>query len=140
MAKKKTATRTSSGTKSIVVRSAAPKPVVLRETRVVHSKPKKSGARRHHAGGGSQKAATMDAMLSAGGFALLEKSSMGAMIPSLPMGGKAGTVGLLLYFIGGKYRKWAAGPLAVATYQAMAGMQLAPGVSGWGPGVAAVMP
>jgi hypothetical protein len=117
-------------------RPRAPQPIVVKETKIVQAK--KASPKKHHSNGGG-KASIQDAMLSAGALRFIENSSMGAMIPNLPVGGKAGTVGVILYFLGGKWRRYALGPLAVATYNAVGGLQQG-GVQGWAqPGVAAQM-
>lgn len=118
--------------------AAAQKPIIIRE-RVQSAPTKKTGGKKGHKGGGASKSTVQDAMIGAGALGFLENSTFGAMIPSLPVGGKAATVGIGLYLIGGKYKKYATGPLAVATYNAVKGMNQN-AVQGWAqPGVAAAM-
>jgi len=137
MAAKKTTTALAQ--RPTIIKTRAPAPIIIRETRTAAAPKKKHHTAKHSNGGGS-KASTMDAMLGAGGLALLEKSSMANMIPVMPVGGRAASVGLLLYFVGGKYRRYASGPLAIATYTALGGVAGGGAVvGGFGPGVAAVM-
>jgi hypothetical protein len=86
-----------------IVRYATPKPIVIRQTKLV--KPKH---RRHHGGGGgSGKLMNKNRMgIVAGAFAvgILEKQGIMSSLPTLPFVGRTGTIGIGAYLIsnGGK--------------------------------------
>jgi hypothetical protein len=86
-----------------IVRYSTPKPIVIRQTKLV--KPKH---RRHHgSGGGSGKLMNKNRMgIVAGAFAvgILEKQGIMSSLPTLPFVGRTGTIGIGAYLIsnGGK--------------------------------------
>lgn len=144
MAKRKTATPS----RSIVVRSApAPRPIVIKQTA---SKPAKRGRRRHSSGGGGGGGGGLlspertGAMMGGFATAIIENSPMFAAIPTIPILGKVGTAGVIMYYLSKSnpsLRHATTGILAVAAYQLGKSQGAATqGLSGWGPGVAAVMP
>lgn len=93
---------------------SAPRPIVLKQTKVVHQKAKhKKGHRRSGGGllgglgssaGGLLSKNRIGVALGAAAFGLLEKQTFFASIPALPIIGKAGTIALGAYFLsdGGK--------------------------------------
>jgi hypothetical protein len=145
-AKKKTKT-VGAGTKAITISTPQAKPIVLRETKVVErSGGKRSGGKRRSSGGGggggNAKQQIIDTMVSAGGYAVLQKTGLLNSLPEMPVGGRDASAALVAYLFGGKWRKYAAFPAGLATFRAFGGVvSSGGGVQGWGqPGVAAVMP
>jgi hypothetical protein len=77
----------------------APAPIVITKTRTVHAKPKKTGKHRRH---GGSSAITPERLMKivAGGFvAGFAEKSFGAMLPTIPLLGRKGSVLIALYFI-----------------------------------------
>src|SRR5271156_2285143 len=84
-------------------RPSSPKPIVIRTTKVVKAK---RHHRRHHGGGGFgfglgglMSKQRMGIVAGALAFGFLEKQALFASLPSLPMIGKSGTIGLAAYLI-----------------------------------------
>jgi hypothetical protein len=95
------AKRSSHRSKSLARVIRAPKPIVIRTTKVV--KAKRHHSRRHH-GGGMGSLFSKDRLETVGaGFAIgaLEKMAFVQSLPSLPLIGKTGTLGLACVLIGG---------------------------------------
>jgi hypothetical protein len=88
-------------------RPSSPKPIVIRTTKVVKAK---RHHRRHHGHGGGlglgglMSKQRMGIVAGALAFGFLEKQAMFQSLPSLPMIGKSGTIGLGAYLLsdGGK--------------------------------------
>jgi hypothetical protein len=80
----------------------SPKPIVIRTTKIVKHK---KHHRRHGGGGlgmgGLFSKHRMGIVAGAAAYGFLEKQAMFASLPSLPLIGKAGTVGLAAYLISG---------------------------------------
>jgi len=79
----------------------APKPIVIRTTKVVKAKPKRHHGRGGHGLGGLFSKDRLETV--GAGFAIgaLEKMAFVQSLPSLPFLGKTGTLGLGAYLIGG---------------------------------------
>lgn len=97
-------------------RPSAPKPIVIRTTKVVKAK---KHHRRHHGGGGLHLGGLMSKQrmgIVAGALAygFLEKQAMFASLPSLPLIGKAGTIGLGAYLLSNGGRNKLADDIATA--------------------------
>jgi hypothetical protein len=81
-------------------RMTAPKPIIVRQTKVVHTKSKKTSHRRHSSGGmlgGLTDAKRIGIVV--GGAALGFIQKQGLQLPKLPLLGEAGTIGLIAYFV-----------------------------------------
>jgi hypothetical protein len=80
----------------------SPKPIVIRTTKIVKHK---KHHRRHGGGGGGFglgglfNKKRMGIVAGAAAFGFLEKQAMFASLPSLPMIGKSGTIGLAAYLV-----------------------------------------
>jgi len=85
----------------VAYRPSMPKPIVIRTTKVVKAKPKRP--HRHGGGGlgmgGLFSKHRMGIVAGALAFGFLEKQAIFQNLPSLPMIGKAGTVGLGAYLL-----------------------------------------
>lgn len=82
-------------------RPSSPKPIVIRTTKIVKHK---KHHRRHGGGGGFGlgglfSKTRMGIIAGAAAFGFLEKQAMFASLPSLPMIGKSGTIGLAAYLV-----------------------------------------
>jgi hypothetical protein len=83
-------------------RPSSPKPIVIRTTKVVKAKHRRH--HRHHGGhgfglGGLFNKTRMGTVAGALAFGFLEKQAMFQSLPSLPMVGKSGTIGLAAYLL-----------------------------------------
>jgi hypothetical protein len=97
-------------------RPSMPKPIVIRTTKVVKHKGKH---RRHHHGGGLSLGGLfskqrMGIVAGALAFGFLEKQAMFQSLPSLPMIGKSGTIGLGAYLLSNGGRNKLADDIATA--------------------------
>jgi len=98
-------------------RPSAPKPIVIRTTKVV--KAKKHHHRRHGGGGGLSLGGLfskqrMGIVAGALAFGFLEKQAMFQSLPSLPLIGKSGTIGLGAYLLSNGGRNKLADDIATA--------------------------
>ena len=82
-----------------VVRASAPKPIVIRQTKVV--KAKRRGGKLSRRGHGATLFSTdrMEKVGAAFALGVLEKLEFVKNLPTLPVVGKTGTVGLVAYFM-----------------------------------------
>jgi hypothetical protein len=121
MAKRKTK---SSKSRAVVVRTAAAaKPIIIRQSSGTIAR--RSAPRRHSSGGGSQFGSLLSnertgAMVGAAILGVLDKQ--GTKFPTLPMVGRAGTAGLVLWYLAKSQRSAqmahaATGCLAIAVYE-----------------------
>jgi hypothetical protein len=99
-------------------RPSAPKPIVIRTTKVVKAK---KHHRRHHGGGGLGLSLgglfskqRMGIVAGALAFGFLEKQAMFQSLPSLPLIGKSGTIGLGAYLLSNGGRNKLADDIATA--------------------------
>lgn len=88
------AKKTATATRTIVRTIAAPAPIVR-----YRQAPKKKV---HHRRGGGQSAQKVMMGMVVGGFALGFLDKSGTAIPTLPVLGRAGTIAVAAYFMGGK--------------------------------------
>jgi hypothetical protein len=121
MAKRKTK---SSKSRAVVVRTASAKPIIIRQNS--GSIAKRSAPRRRSSGGGGGHINNLlsnertGAMVGAAVLGVLDKQ--GTKFPTIPMVGRAGTAGLLLWWLGKSQRSpqlahAATGCLAIAVYE-----------------------
>lgn len=100
---------------------SAPKPIVLKQTRIVHTKTKHHRKGRHHGGmRGLVDPARIGIVVGGAAVGFLQKQNLN--IPHLPMLGQAGTIGLAAYLLsdGGKNRiadEICTAALTVAAYE-----------------------
>lgn len=101
MAKRK---KTASKSKSITVRAAAAKPIIIRQNSVPA---KRSSGRRRRSGGGGMLGSAKSALMSnerlgalLGGYLLGVLDAKGTKLPTVPVLGRAGTCGVGLYYLG----------------------------------------
>lgn len=124
-------------------RPHTPKPIVIRTTKVVKAK-----HRRHHRHGGSgfglgglMSKQRLGIVAGALAFGFLEKQALFASLPSLPMIGKSGTIGLAAYLLSNGGKNKLADDIATAAFVIAAhelgstgtivGEEPAPDVSGY---------
>jgi hypothetical protein len=100
----------------VAYRPSMPKPIVIRTTKVVKHKSKRH--HRHHGGGlslgGLFSKQRMGIVAGALAFGFLEKQAMFQSLPSLPMIGKSGTIGLGAYLLSNGGRNKLADDIATA--------------------------
>lgn len=108
--------RTRSRSRALALYRPAPKPIVIRTTKMVKAK----HHRKHHRSSGFTEKHRMGAIVGGAVMGLLDKS--GIDLPTLPFLGKAGTVGVAAWAVG-KYMRspWAedlaTGMLSIAAYE-----------------------
>jgi|SRR5579872_233652 len=98
-------------------RPSAPKPIVIRTTKVV--KHKKHHRRHHGSGfglGGLMNKQRIGIVAGALAFGFLEKQALFQQLPSLPLIGKAGTVGLAAYLLSNGGKNALANDIATAAF------------------------
>lgn len=122
MAKRRKFTKSSS--RAITVRASAPKPIVIRQSAPMA---RRSTHRRRSSGGGAGGAARAllssertGAMIGAALLGLLDKQ--GTALPTIPVLGRAGTVGVVLWYLGKSNHSpqlahAATGALSIAAYE-----------------------
>jgi hypothetical protein len=99
-------------------RPSMPKPIVIRTTKI--QKAKRHHRRHHHGGsfglGGLMSHQRLGIVAGALAFGFLEKQALFASLPSLPMIGKSGTIGLAAYLLSNGGKNKLADDIATAAF------------------------
>lgn len=85
-----------------LVRAPAAKPVVIKQTKVVHAKSKKKHHHHHSGGmlGGLASQKRVGVAMGALAYGFIQKQAFFASLPALPVVGKAGTIAIGAYLLG----------------------------------------
>jgi hypothetical protein len=114
------AKRTKHKTRALALyRPSMPKPIVIRTTKVVKAKKHHHGRRHHGMGfglGGLMSHQRLGIVAGALAFGFLEKQALFASLPSLPMIGKSGTIGLAAYLLSNGGKNKLADDIATAAF------------------------